>query len=412
MHQSHLTPASEHTMLSTTARPLIEATVPVLLANGEAITRHFYQRMFTHHPELKNLFNMGNQASGNQAQALAGAVYAYATHMDQPQTMAPALNRIAQKHVSLGITPAQYTIVGRHLLASLGEVLGAAITPDIAEAWDEVYWLMATDLIAREARIYQTLRWEAGQAWPEVRVVQREAASADTVALTLQALPGHSLPDFLAGQYLSVAVPIADTGLTQVRQYSFSDAPGQSLWRITVKREVASADAPAGQVSNHLHDNVQVGDVLRVGLPAGDFHLQGGTRPLVMLSAGVGITPMVSMLRHLAAHSPEQAVIFAHACADREHMPHRSEVQACVQAMPQARLHLWLETCEQLDEGQARGGRMDLSQIDALPSDADVFLCGPLPFMQAQRRWLLANGVPRDRIHHEVFGPDLFAELH
>lgn len=398
-------------MLSTTARPLIEATVPVLLANGEAITRHFYQRMFTHHPELKNLFNLGNQASGNQAQALAGAVYAFAAHMDQPQTIGPVLDRIAHKHVSLGITPAQYTIVGRHLLASLGEVLGAAITPDIAAAWDEVYWLMATELVAREARLYQTLHWQAGQAWPEVTVVQREAASADTVALTLQALPGQTLPDFVPGQYLSVAVPIAELGLTQVRQYSFSDAPGQGRWRITVKREAAHATAPAGRVSNHLHDGVRVGDRLRVGLPAGDFQLPDSPRPVVMLSAGVGITPMVAMLRHLAAHRPDLAVVFAHAATDREHVPHRSEVDACVQTMPQARLHLWLETCGPLDEGQAREGRMDLSQVGALPADADVFLCGPLPFMQAQRRWLLAHGVPRERIHHEVFGPDLFAEL-
>ena len=212
-------------MLSTTARPLIEATVPVLLAHGEAITRHFYQRMFTHHPELKNLFNLGNQASGNQAQALAGAVYAFAAHMDRPQTLAPVLDRIAHKHVSLGITPAQYTIVGRHLLASLGEVLGAAITPDIAAAWDEVYWLMATELVAREARLYQTLHWQAGQAWPEVTVVQREAASADTVALTLQALPGQTLPDFVPGQYLSVAVPIAEPVASWARIAARGTAP-------------------------------------------------------------------------------------------------------------------------------------------------------------------------------------------
>ncbi|MBL8452885.1 MAG: nitric oxide dioxygenase, partial [Zoogloea sp.] len=89
-------------MLSTTARPLIEATVPVLLANGEAITRHFYGRMFDAHPELKNLFNLGNQASGDQAQALAGAVYAFAAHMDKPALIGPILDRIAHKHVSLG----------------------------------------------------------------------------------------------------------------------------------------------------------------------------------------------------------------------------------------------------------------------------------------------------------------------
>ena len=179
-------------MLSTTARPWIEATLPVVLEHGETITRHFYQRMLGQHPELKNLFNLSNQSQGEQAQALARAVYAYAAHMDQAQLIAPVLERIAHKHVSLGITPAQYTIVGRHLLASIGEVLGAAITADIASAWDEVYWLMASELIAREARLYQERHWAVGGAWPELEVCdlasqQRRHAQPDPARARRQA---------------------------------------------------------------------------------------------------------------------------------------------------------------------------------------------------------------------------------
>lgn len=395
-------------MLSTTARPLIEATVPVLLANGEAITRHFYARMFSHNPDLKNLFNMGNQASGNQAQALAGAVYAFAKHMDKPEIIGPVLDRIAHKHVSLGITPAQYTIVGRHLMASLGEVLGAAITPEIAAAWDEVYWLMATELVAREARLYQERDWQAGQAWPVMDVTHKEITSADTVALTLKPRDGAALPDFVPGQYLSVALPIPEAGLTQVRQYSLSDAPGNDGWRITVKHVAEGDAAPAGAVSSRIHDSIEVGDQLRVGPPAGDFRLHDDNRPVALISAGVGITPMVSMLRHLTATQPERPVLFAYATAAADRYPHRDEVEACVGTLEDARYHLWLE--EAGFDAKALPGRMSLDKIE-LPEDGDFYLCGPLPFMQEQRRQLLDHGVSRDRIHYEVFGPDLFAEL-
>lgn len=397
-------------MLSTTARPLIEATTPILLANGEAITRHFYARMFGAHPELKNLFNLGNQATGDQAQALAGAVYAFAAHMDKPAVIAPVLDRIAHKHVSLGITPAQYTIVGRHLLAAIGEVLGDAVTPEIAAAWDEVYWLMATELVAREARLYQERDWQAGQPWPSLEVVDRTAASADTVALTLRPTDGAPAPAFVPGQYLSVAVPIPDAGLTQVRQYSLSDAPGSDTWRITVKRVAPGEASPAGVVSNRLHEAIQVGDTLRVGPPAGDFRLHDGTAPVVLISAGVGITPMVSMLHHITETQPERAVVFAYATVSSERYPHRHEVEASLQALDDARYHLWLEEPAASDT-PALAGRMDLDQVDALPADGDFYLCGPLPFMQAQRRRLIGQGIPRERIHYEVFGPDLFGDL-
>lgn len=397
-------------MLSLTARPLIEATVPVLLAHGEAITRHFYERMFSHHPELKNLFNMGNQATGDQAQALAGSVYAFASHMDKPAIIGPVLDRITHKHVSLGITPAQYTIVGRHLLASLGEVLGAAITPDIAAAWDEVYWLMATELVAREARLYQARDWQAGQDWPEMQVVDREEAADGIVALRLRPADGSLPAGFIPGQYISVALPIPASGLIQVRQYSLSDAPGGETWRITIKRVPHGEGAPPGAVSGQLNDVIRVGDTLRVGPPAGDFQLADGDRPVVLLSAGVGITPMLAMLRHLAATQPARPVVFGYATTDRLHFPHRDEVHAALGALQQARQHLWLETPDEAETG-ALTGRMDLDRVEALPDDADVYLCGPLPFMQLQRRALVARGIPRERIHYEVFGPDLFGEL-
>ena len=151
------TPAKRSSLLSESSETVIKATAGVVAEHAEQITARFYPRMFAAHPELLRVFNQGNQATGEQTQALAASVVAYAVQLIDPD--APSfdhvMERIAYKHVSLGIRPEQYTIVGHHLLGAVGEVLGDAVTPEVADAWDEVYWLFATQLIAEEARLYQ-----------------------------------------------------------------------------------------------------------------------------------------------------------------------------------------------------------------------------------------------------------------
>ncbi|QLG87117.1 hypothetical protein HQ393_02005 [Chitinibacter bivalviorum] len=391
-------------MLSKDALPLIQATLPVVKEHGAAITGHFYQRMFTHQPELKNLFNMGNQASGDQAQALAGAVYGYASNLGRTEITEPILNRIAHKHVSLGITPAQYTIVGRHLIASIGEVLGEAATNEILSAWDEAYWLMATDLIAREARIYQELAWQAGQDWDEMTIVDKQQAGDGAMAIYLRTSDASPLRPFRPGQYISVELDVPALGLNQCRQYSLSHA-AQDVWRITVKREQPQ-QGPAGNVSNLLHDTKQIGDKLRVGPPAGEFVLQAEARPVYLLSAGIGITPVLAMLHQLVAEQSPRKIIFAHANQSTAAIAHWPEVIEAMDALEHGELALWLD--EPTRNCAAFTGRMDLAQLGALHAQADFYLCGPLAFMAAQRQWLLAQGVPAQNIHYEAFGPDVF----
>ncbi|WP_373974964.1 globin domain-containing protein [Chitinibacter sp. SCUT-21] len=391
-------------MLSKDALPFIQATLPVVKEHGAAITGHFYKRMFTHQPELKNLFNMGNQASGDQAQALAGAVYGYASNLGRTEITEPILNRIAHKHVSLGITPAQYTIVGRHLIASIGEVLGEAATKEILSAWDEAYWLMATDLIAREARIYQELAWQAGQDWDEMTIIDKQQAGDGAMAIYLRPSNGSPLRPFSPGQYISVGLDVPALGLNQCRQYSLSQA-AQDVWRITVKREQPQ-QGPAGNVSNLLHDAKQIGDTLRVGPPAGEFVLHADARPVYLISAGIGITPVLAMLQQLLAEQSTRKIVFAHASQSQNAIAHWDEVVAAIDALENGQLALWLDQPSQ--DNAAFNGRMDLSQIGPLQTEADFYLCGPLGFMAAQRQWLLAQGVAAQQIHYEAFGPDVF----
>lgn len=152
---------TEQLMLSPQSTEVIRATLPVVGAAIGDITTLFYRKMFDAHPELeRDLFNRGNQKQGEQQKALAGAIAAFATLQLEPDSAKVdlILSRIAHKHASLGITPDQYAIVHEHLFAAIVEILGDAVLPDVAAAWDEVYWLMAETLITMERGLYQLRR--------------------------------------------------------------------------------------------------------------------------------------------------------------------------------------------------------------------------------------------------------------
>ncbi|MGW1060342.1 globin domain-containing protein [Micromonospora rubida] len=405
-------------MLTESSAAVVRATLPAVQAHGEAITGRFYRRMFDAHPELLDLFNRGNQATGQQKAALAAAVVAYAEHLvgasDAP--WGPILDRIAHKHVSLGITPAQYTVVGRHLLAAVGEVLGDAVTPEVAAAWDETYWLLACELIAREARLYQGAGVAEGQpVWRAWRVAERVRETADVVSFGLEPADGGPLPEFVPGQYVSVAVDLDGGRGQQIRQYSLSGRPGAARWRITVKRVHGAAGAPDGMVSTFLHERVAVGDTLRLSPPFGEVSAVAGEGPLVLVSAGIGLTPAMSALEHLAATAPQRPVTLVH--ADRAGTAHvlRDELPRLHHALPNLRTALWYENIDAADGPLAElpvrvsPGRVD-PELIPLTADAHVHLCGPLPFMNQVRSTLLRRGVPSDRIAYEVFGPGMLRD--
>ncbi|MBN4668124.1 flavohemoprotein [Pandoraea nosoerga] len=399
-------------MLSAASRPYIDASVPVLREHGLAITRHFYASMFEAQPELRHLFNMGNQANGAQQQSLASAVFAYAANIDNAAALGPVLERIVHKHVSVGITPAHYPIVGRHLLGAIKDVLGEAATPELIAAWDEAYWRLAGELIAAEARLSERTRAPLGTL-RELVVADVDRETDHIVSYYLRTPEGGSPGDFAPGQYVSVSVTLPD-GLQQRRQYSLSDAPGAPHWRITVKREDAGETKPAGQVSNWLHAHLKAGERIMVSPPYGEFTTTlDAAHPLVLLSAGVGVTPMMSMVATLAAKGSRREIVFAHAARDGAHLALRRHLAFAAKALPNLRTVTFLETPLPTDrEGvdYTFAGLMDISRL-ALPANADYLLCGPVPFMQTQWRALRDAGVPAERLHREVFGPDALDHL-
>jgi nitric oxide dioxygenase len=395
-------------MISDASRPYIDASVPVLREHGVTITKLFYQNMLSEHPELTRIFNMGNQARGAQQQSLAAAVFAYAANIGNPAALGPVVERIVHKHVSVGIRAEHYPIVGRHLLGAISATLGDAATQPLLDAWAEAYGSLAKLLIGAEAALYSTAGIEPGETRP-MRVTEVVRESANVLSIRLVPADGQPLPAFRPGQYVSVAVDLPG-GRHQLRQYSLSDKPGIDSYRISVKREDAAGQTPAGEVSNWLHANVQVGSVLQVSHPFGEFTPDTESdKPLVLLSAGVGITPMVSALTRIAEVAPARRVVFGHAARDAAHHAFRAEVDALAATMPN------LTVVSFHEDGAADGaiaGRMDVARLPAWPhEEADVYLCGPHAFMQAQWLALLNAGVPAAKLHREVFGPELLDHL-
>ena len=399
---------SQECLLSRTSEAVVRATAGVVAEHAEQITARFYPRMFVERPDLLRVFNQGNQATGEQSKALAASVVAYAVHLIDPE--APSfdhvMTRIANKHLSLGIRPEQYTIVGHHLLAAVAEVLGDAVTPDVAEAWAEVYWLFATQLIAEESRLYQQAGIDPAHPLRIYRVVRRMEETAGVVSLVLTPADGGALPEIAPGQYVSVFVDLPDGG-RQPRQYTVSSTASETRLQITVSRRSGTDGAPDGQVSSYLHDVVRTGDLLDVSNPAGDFIVESSSRPLLLVSAGAGITTVLPIVEHLARTQPQRRVIVAH--ADRTEHDHalRQTVLHAGRQLDDFESYVWYETVD-VDDHQSRQGLMDLSDVP-LPDDIQVFTCGPLPFMRHVRAGLLARGVPACEIRYEVFGPDLWA---
>lgn len=390
-------------MPSVRSAEILRASLPAVREAIGEITTVFYDRLFAAHPELlRDLFNRGNQANGTQRRALAAAFVAFAAATVDPAIDRTFLDRIAHKHVSLGITHEQYPIVRTHLVGAIRQVLGDAATEPVIAAWDEVYTRMAEELIGIEAKLYASAGVEPGDTGRAFRVVGRTRVTEDVSTFELRAADGLPAPAFRAGQYVSVRVELAD-GAARIRQYSLSSACADPL-RISVKRV---ADDPAGEVSTFLHTRVGVGDRLQVSHPFGDVTLDDEDGPLLLASAGIGCAPINAMLAQLAAERSTRQVMVVHADRDERADPF-VELEKLVAHLPNATAHVWYEHPGRPWPAD-RTGYADL-RVLPIPASVTAYLCGPTPFLRAMRAHLRELGVRGDRVHYEVFGPDTWLD--
>ncbi|MEU8654949.1 globin domain-containing protein [Streptomyces sp. NPDC048737] len=398
-------------MLSDTARPVVAATLPVVADHIGEIAQRFYGHMFAAHPELLNgVFNRGNQAHGDQQKALAGSVAAFASGLVESPEHIPEhlLSRIAHKHASLGIRADQYRIVHDNLMWAIADVLGDAVTPQVAAAWDEVYWLMANALINQERGLYSARGVRPETVWRQWKVEKKIRETHDVVTFVVKRTDDRLVKTSLPGQYVTVRMTMPD-GVLQPRQYSLTRADDGEHRQFSVKRVRGEGDEPDGEMSALLHDSVGVGDVLTLSVPYGDVVLDDSGRPVVFATAGIGIAPVAGMLSHLAKAGSGLDITVLHADLDEPSFPLRRQVVSDVLELRRATVYAWyeksVESMEPLDG--VFEGLMDPAAVD-LPDNALYYLCGPLPFMQGVRGKLLERGVAPQDIQYEVFGPDLW----
>lgn len=338
-------------------------------------------------------------------------------------------------------------------------MLGPEWTPEVELAWTKAYWALAKMMIARESQLYGEFGDWTG--WRKFKISRKEPQSKAPDAMVsfyLKPVDGKRLPAFFPGQYISIQVRVPISGLLQSRQYSLSEAPRKDgdYYRITVKREeggryvggsssnsrtgttassirsgsTTSTSSPRppssagpgpsytcpGVVSNLLIDEMGEGDVVEVSHPSGEFFLDtnnDSSVPLVLISAGAGVTPMISILNSVLESQPNRDISWIQGV--RQTVPFEDHIRQVKRNHPRMRTNVFKT---ELADGELTGttlyGRMDLAKV----SRADLFLdhgaadfrcCGPEAFMIAVAQYLRDEKVEPSRIKFELFGTGVMA---
>ncbi|MDX1574121.1 MAG: NO-inducible flavohemoprotein [Methylophaga sp.] len=395
---------------------IIKQTVPVLQEHGEILTRRFYENMFKNNPEVKGFFNPAHQQSGTQQRALAGAICAYAANIDNPTALSGAVDLIAHKHVSLGIKPEHYPIVGSNLILTIKEVLGDAANDDVIEAWTAAYGQLVDIFVEHEKRLYQQQKAVHGwNGFKEFTVINKVTESSNITSFYLKPNDGTTLNAQKPGQYITVRLNI--DGKPVMRNYSLSNAPGDDAFRISVKREPGiSADTPHGVVSNYLHDHYQIGDNIEMAPPCGEFVLEipdDHKTPMVFVAGGVGITPVIAMLHSLfeRANAATRPVYLFQCVRDLKVLPFANELADLAER--HGNFHWKVHLSEQVAAEHTflgslhydRFSRASLDNVIERQQPIMLHACGPAALIKDVAMMIQVRDQPQDTFRYEFFGP-------
>jgi ferredoxin-NADP reductase len=251
-------------------------------------------------------------------------------------------------------------------------------------------------------------------AWPgfrPLRVARRDRESAGVISLSFEAIDATPLPAALPGQFLVLKLRIKPDLAPILRNYSMSAAPGAKAYRVSIKQEVH------GLGSTFLHNQIKVGDELEVSAPRGNFTLIPGDRPAVLMSAGIGATPVLAMLHALAAAGSTREVWWLYGARNRGEHPFAQESRELLKALARGQNHITYSDPgleDRLGEDYQSAGRLNMPMLDQLgvPTTADFYLCGPASFLASFTAGLQEWGVPTNRIHSEIFGPAVSIAWH
>lgn len=386
------------TSMSKATTDMIIATAPAVAPKMLDITKCFYAKVIGKHPELKQYFNMTNNIpiSEDQPKALAASCIAYATNITDLSPLLVAggpVAAICHRHVALAIHPMQYVVVHENLMEAIGDILGGIVTPEIAAAWSEAVLFLAKAMIDTEESLYQMVEQREGgwSGFAEFEVSEINDLTKDVRQVSFKPPSGSPLEGsnfaFTAGQYLTIQIDMDGDNLSAPRHFTATSPVGADYLQCTIKK------VKGGKLTSYVHEHLKVGDKVTLATPVGVFTATPEETPkAVLMSAGIGITPMVNMKRSLN----ENVQLVVHVDRSEESHPYREVFEdsktlykyTSVSGRTTAE-DLVAETLE-----QAEGG-----------TDNEFFICGPEQWMDDVQKALLAKGAKK--VVCEVFGSQL-----
>jgi len=391
---------------------IVQSTAPVLKEHSKEIGLRFYKLLFEKAPDLYNVFNQTNQKRGIQQEALGYSVYAAGEYITNLDAIKPVIERISQKHRAIGIKAEQYPVVGETLLQAVKDVLGDAATDEIINAWGKAYGYISDAFISLEEKLYEETKNQAGgwEGYKDFYVDKKVKESEDVTSFYLKPKDGKEIAKYKPGQYLTLKATIPGEKYTHIRHYSLSEAPGKDYYRISIKREDEHQNTPEGIVSNYLHNEIKEGDTLPFSAPAGDFVLDTNDTPLVLVSGGIGITPLLSMLNSVILEQPNREVTLIYATKNSKYHPFKDHISQLENSHNNFKTLVCYDSPTSEDKQEVDfdlKGYVDQELLSSVikNKDKEVYLCGSIPFMESIVSILDKIEVPRSYIHYESFSP-------
>jgi len=373
---------------------MIVATAPVVAPKALDITKNFYNGMLATQPELLHYFNPAHHmpVSIHQPKALAGSIVAYASNIkDLSPLLVPGgpVAAICHRHCALGIYPAQYGVVHENLMASVGKALGSAVTPEIGAAWSEAVLFLAKACIDTEESLYKMAEQRSGgwSGFTEFQVSEIQEVAKGIKSFSFKPASGSALAgqnfEFTPGQYLSLKLDIGGKA-TAPRHYTVTSPPGADFLQCTVKK------IQGGVVSTFIHEKLRVGDKVKLSAPFGVFTSEPG--PSVLMSAGIGVTPMINFKRSLG----DKVKLTVHVDSTPESYAYRK---------------LFAEGPLLEKFTRTPGARRPTVQslvtetLQSAGKENTFYICGPEEWMEEVQKELLKQGAKK--VMCEVFGSQL-----
>ncbi|KAI5962676.1 YHB1 [Candida pseudojiufengensis] len=385
-------------------KELILSTVPILEQAGETLTSKFYNRMLTNYDEVKPFFNETDQKLLRQPKILAFALLNYAKNIRDLTPLTSFVKQIVSKHVGLQVKPQHYPIVGTCLIETMVEILPKDIaTPEFIEAWSIAYGNLAALLIDLEANEFSKQPWQDFKNF-KITKIEQEASNVKSVYFTPE--DGTPLPPTKPGQYVCIRWKLPNSKFEKSREYSISQIPKNNEYRISVKK------LPGGLISTYIHEELKVGDTIRVAPPAGNFNYveEPKEKEMILIAGGIGITPLISIIEIGLKNNRKIKLFNCNKTVDER--PFKQFFKSLQAQHPEN-----LEIIEYLSQdpdakqpefNKVYNRKFELSDLDFLNNkendnkDYEIYLLGPKGFMKFIKNHLDKKLIP---FNFEYFGP-------